>query len=140
MKVEIDLTMDTHSAYHYLALARQSFSQKKIAEHLGVDVRTVRRWEAREVEPNPYQIGPALRQLILPLGIPKSHDKAFDLGLICVADDFTLQISPKLKRLDDAFLSSSILKYEGQRLRTPEKFLPHPEFLTFHRDTVFVST
>lgn len=67
------------------------------------------------------------------------HDKAFDLGLIGVADDFTVQISPKLKRLDDVFLSSSILKYEGQRLRTPEKFLPHREFLTFHRDTVFVS-
>lgn len=67
------------------------------------------------------------------------HDKAFDLGLITVADDFTLQVSPKLKRLDDAFLSSSILKYEGQRLRTPEKFLPHREFLTFHRDTIFVS-
>jgi len=67
------------------------------------------------------------------------HDKAFDLGLISVANDFTVQVSPKLKRLDDAFLSSSILKYEGQRLRIPEKFLPHPEFLTFHRDTVFVS-
>lgn len=68
------------------------------------------------------------------------HDKAFDLGLICVADDFTVQISPKLKRLDDAFLASSILKYDGQHLRTPEKFLPQREFLTFHRETVFAST
>ena len=67
------------------------------------------------------------------------HDKAFDLGLISVTDDFTVQVSPKLKRGDDEFLCASILKYEGQQLRTPEKFLPHRDFLGYHRDTVFVS-
>lgn len=68
------------------------------------------------------------------------HDKAFDVGLISVADDFTVQVSPKLKRLDDEFLASAILKYDGQRVQTPDKFLPHREFLMFHRETVFRST
>ncbi|MBN8474640.1 HNH endonuclease [Sulfuritalea sp.] len=68
------------------------------------------------------------------------HDKAFDLGLICIADNFTVQISPKLMRLDDEFLTSSIIRYSGQRLRTPEKFIPDREFLAFHRDNVFVRT
>lgn len=66
------------------------------------------------------------------------HDKAFDLGLIGIADDLTVQISPRIKHLDDAFLIASILKYGGHRLRTPEKFLPSREFLAYHRETVFV--
>lgn len=71
------LAMDVDTAFHYLAIARQHFSQKQIAERLGVDARTVRRWEAREVEPNPYQVGPALRQLILPFGAPDTAGGAF---------------------------------------------------------------
>lgn len=71
------LDMDVDTAFHYLAIARQHFSQKQIAERLGVDARTVRRWEAREIEPNPYQVGPALRQLILPFGAPSTADGAF---------------------------------------------------------------
>jgi predicted restriction endonuclease len=67
------------------------------------------------------------------------HDKAFDTGLIGVSDDFTVQVSPTIKRLDDTFLASSILKYDGCRLQIPDKFLPHREFLAFHRDNIFVS-
>lgn len=76
-EIRTGLDMDVDTAYQYLAIARQNFSQKQVAECLGVNVRTVRRWEAREIEPNPYQIGPALRQLILPFGTPSMDDKAF---------------------------------------------------------------
>lgn len=67
------------------------------------------------------------------------HDKAFDLGLIGIADDLTIQISPKLNRFGDTFLSSAILSYEGKSLRDPGKFSPHREFLAFHRENIFVS-
>lgn len=70
-----DITVDT--VLNDLAIARQHLSQKKVAEYLRVDARTVRRWEAREIEPNPYLVGPALRQLILPFGAPKTDDAAF---------------------------------------------------------------
>ena len=63
---------DPESALDYLDLARRHHSQNEIARHLKVDVRTVRRWEARESEPKPYLV-PALRQLVLPLVMPKAE-------------------------------------------------------------------
>lgn len=60
----------------YLAIARQHHSQAYIAKYLKVDPRTIRRWETRETEPKPY-IAPALRQLILPFGAPKSDGATF---------------------------------------------------------------
>lgn len=49
-----------------LRLARTLYTQKQLAGILGVDVRTVRRWEVRENDPPPY-LSDAIRQRILPL-------------------------------------------------------------------------
>ena len=67
------------------------------------------------------------------------HDKAFDLGLIGITENLTVQISPKIKQFNDDMLRSSILKFEGQSLRTPKKFLPDLECLSFHRKNIFIS-
>lgn len=72
------LTLVTGSedkALDYLLAARKTMTQKEIATHLGVDVRTVRRWQVGEVEPPPY-IVPALQQL-LPLEVPLQGDPDF---------------------------------------------------------------
>ncbi|MEC5384679.1 DNA (cytosine-5-)-methyltransferase [Uliginosibacterium sp. H3] len=69
--------VDVATLQLWLKIAGQHFTQKQIAEALGVDARTVRRWKAGEIEPNPYQVGPALRQLILPFGAPKVDDAEF---------------------------------------------------------------
>ena len=53
-------------AHEYLANARMHLSQAKLAKRLEVDVRTLRRWEARESEPPKY-VALALKQLMLPL-------------------------------------------------------------------------
>lgn len=68
--------VDLDEVLKYLTLARQHHSQSAIARHLGVDTRTIRRWEARSSEPKPYVVH-ALRQLILPFGTPKSEDAEF---------------------------------------------------------------
>ncbi len=68
--------VDAETVLQYLAIARQHHSQAAIARHLGVDARTIRRWEAREVEPKAYA-GHALRQLILPFGNAPSGDPDF---------------------------------------------------------------
>jgi DNA-cytosine methyltransferase len=69
--------MDIDAVLKYLAIARQHFTQKEIAEHLGIkDAKTIRRWEAGESQPKPY-VAHALRQLILPFGAPSTDDKAF---------------------------------------------------------------
>lgn len=49
-----------------LRQARVQYSQRKLAAMLGVDVRTIRRWEVRENEPPAY-LADAIRQRILPL-------------------------------------------------------------------------
>lgn len=59
-------------ASDYLAAARIHHTQSEIASRLGVDVRTVRRWEARETDPPPYVVH-ALQRL-LPLQVPLGAD------------------------------------------------------------------
>jgi DNA (cytosine-5)-methyltransferase 1 len=63
------------AALEYLLLARKSRTQAQIAQHLGIDVRTVRRWEAGECDPPGYLV-PALQQL-LPLELPHTGDEKF---------------------------------------------------------------
>lgn len=66
----------TSESGKYLALARQHHSQAAVAHHLGIDVRTVRRWEAGEIEPKPYMAA-ALKQLTLPFGHTEHHSGQF---------------------------------------------------------------
>ena len=67
---------DTESAWDYLAQARKHYTQTQIAQRLGVDIRTVRRWEARQSPIKTYLV-PALQQL-LPFGDPSPTDGTFD--------------------------------------------------------------
>ena len=57
-----------------LEIARDRYSQKELALLLGVDTRTVRRWEARETDPPPY-LADAIRQRLLPLTAPDDRRK-----------------------------------------------------------------
>ncbi len=63
------------AAYDYLAAARKLHSQADIASHLGVDARTVRRWEARQSQPPAYLVH-ALQRM-LPLEPIFAEDAAF---------------------------------------------------------------
>lgn len=67
-------TPDT--ALSYLDAARKQHSQSEIANYLQVDVRTVRRWEARQTQPPAY-VAIALQQL-LPLHITQTAQGSFD--------------------------------------------------------------
>lgn len=64
------------AALDYLAAARLHHSQSEIARALGVGVRTVRRWEARQSSPRPYVVH-ALQQM-LPLQLPFANAGDFD--------------------------------------------------------------
>jgi len=60
----------------YLAAARKHRTQREIARSLGVDVRTIRRWEAGEQKPKPYLV-PALQRL-LPTQFLTDREAEFD--------------------------------------------------------------
>ena len=65
------------------------------------------------------------------------HDKAFDTGIITIAEDMTIRVSPEYSANADHFFNSALLAYNGKLIALPEKFKPHREFLGYHRQYVF---
>ncbi len=65
------------------------------------------------------------------------HDKAFDTGIITIAEDMTISVSPEYAANADNFFKSALLAYNGKLIALPEKFQPHREFLDYHRQYVF---
>jgi putative restriction endonuclease len=65
------------------------------------------------------------------------HDKAFDVGIITIADDMTVRVSKKHAPNDDHFFDSALFAYEGKPVVLPGKFRPHKEFLAYHRQHIF---
>ena len=64
------------------------------------------------------------------------HDKAFDQGLITIDDDLTVRVSNRLKQRNE-FTQQAIVKFHGQPLRLPERFMPIKDFLAQHRQEIF---
>jgi len=75
MDAALTLVSDQDAALAYLTEARKHHTQAVIAKHLGVGVRTISRWEARQTNPPAY-LAHALQQL-LPFG-EESPAGAFD--------------------------------------------------------------
>ena len=68
------------------------------------------------------------------------HDKAFDLGMITIAEDMTVRVSEDVVQSKDDFFMSSVLAYQGKSILLPEKFSPGEGFLAYHRETIFENT
>lgn len=61
------------------------------------------------------------------------HDKAYDQGLLTVMPDFTIRVAPDLQaQVNESFLQSALLRFDGKRIRMPERFRPLPAFLDVH--------
>lgn len=67
------------------------------------------------------------------------HDKAFDKGLISFDEDFRLLVGDALRKEASrrAFAEANFLAYEGRRISFPERFAPDPEFMRYHRESIF---
>lgn len=72
------------------------------------------------------------------LALNMLHDKAFDQGLITIDDDMTIRVSNRLKQQDE-FTQKAIVKYHGQGLLLPERFMPDKAFLAQHREEIFAN-
>lgn len=65
-------------------------------------------------------------------------DKAFDRGLITFDQQNKLLVSPVLKRhVSNDAIRFDFAAREGQPLRPPDRFCPHPDYLKYHRDHLF---
>jgi len=56
-------TSDDSPAMRYLAAAREKYTQQELAQHLNFNVRQLRRWEKREIEP-PAHIAEELQRFL----------------------------------------------------------------------------
>ncbi|QPJ64518.1 MAG: HNH endonuclease [Candidatus Nitrohelix vancouverensis] len=65
------------------------------------------------------------------------HDKAFDLGIITVNENMKVMVSRSKVGKDDHFFDSAIMAFDGASIKGPEKFFPHKEFLSYHRQNIF---
>jgi DNA (cytosine-5)-methyltransferase 1 len=78
MNAALILVSDEDKALAYLAEARKHHTQAVVAKHLGVGVRTVSRWEARQSHPPAY-VAHALQQL---LPFPETHTEEGNFDFI----------------------------------------------------------
>lgn len=63
------------------------------------------------------------------------HDRAFDLGLIAVSDDFRVLLSKKITASTlDEFSTLAFKRFEGKQINLPTKFMPDPKLLRQHRE------
>jgi putative restriction endonuclease len=61
------------------------------------------------------------------------HDKAYDQGLITVMPDYTVRVSKALaNRSADSFMTQTLVSFDKQTIRLPERFKPTPVFLISH--------
>lgn len=67
------------------------------------------------------------------------HDAAFDNGLITLDEDLRVVLSKQLRSyLPQEALEQSFVRFEGQRIRLPEKLAePDPACLAYHREHIF---
>ncbi|MCH8313391.1 MAG: HNH endonuclease [Nitrospinae bacterium] len=67
------------------------------------------------------------------------HDKAFDVGIITIAENMTISVSRKHTSNADRFFNLALIAYDGKPISLPEKFRPNTEFLAYHRQYIFNS-
>jgi putative restriction endonuclease len=66
------------------------------------------------------------------------HDKAFDRGLFTVTEDYKVLLSDKLlKNKKEEFLQKYFLPYHEKAIIKPNRFMPHNDFLQYHREKIF---
>ncbi len=73
------------------------------------------------------------------LCLARTHDVAFDQGLITFDENYKLVLSRYLQEfLPEETLEHNFVTYAGNPLRLPEKFQPEPNFIRFHRENIFL--
>jgi putative restriction endonuclease len=66
------------------------------------------------------------------------HDKAFDTGLITIDESYCVVVSSEIRNLSSTDVKI-ILNYDGTTITMPNRFIPNQEFLSYHREKIFIS-
>lgn len=66
------------------------------------------------------------------------HDRAFDRGLLTITTDFTVKVSPVIKKnVKDKFANEFLSKFDGQSIQLPERFTPTIDFIKYHNKHIY---
>lgn len=66
------------------------------------------------------------------------YDKSFDIGLISFDDNLRVIFSHRLKQnVGKEYYDKYFIPIQGKDLELPQKYLPQPKFLEWHRDSIF---
>ncbi len=65
------------------------------------------------------------------------HDKAFDVHLFTLTDDWRVILSAPLMETKDAFLREVFWPIDGKSIELPERFTPESSFVEKHRQAMF---
>ncbi|MCA9900740.1 MAG: HNH endonuclease [Ardenticatenaceae bacterium] len=66
------------------------------------------------------------------------HDRAFDRGLLTITSDYRVKLSSTLKALhNDAAIQNLFFRYDGVKIRLPDKFIPDLRFINYHNQHIF---
>lgn len=67
------------------------------------------------------------------------HDKAFDNGLLTLDENLRVVLSGALKSaVQCEVFKDYFVRYEGKQISLPERGSPSEEFLSYHRENIFV--
>ncbi|MCC5830906.1 MAG: HNH endonuclease [Phycisphaeraceae bacterium] len=67
------------------------------------------------------------------------YDRAFDRGLMTFDESFRVVLSKRLKDGEIVeFQRRAFVPIEGRKLEMPQRFMPDPKALEYHRNTLFV--
>jgi len=68
------------------------------------------------------------------------HDRAFDRGLLTITQDYKVVLSPRLAAFaEEDSIKDLLIRYDGVRIRLPQRFVPEQSFLEYHNKVVFSS-
>lgn len=66
------------------------------------------------------------------------HDRAFDLGIITIDDQYRVIVSTSIRIAEPPKLHQvGLIEIAGQSINLPSRFLPDHDALDFHRTTIF---
>jgi putative restriction endonuclease len=67
------------------------------------------------------------------------HDRAFDCGLLTVAPEFKVKVSPRISRKSaDTAAQEFLRRYDNASVSVPHRFAPDAEFLRYHNHKIFL--
>lgn len=65
------------------------------------------------------------------------YDKAFDRGFITIDQNYQVLVAPEILTKPQEFYHQTFHSIHQRSIHLPQKFLPDPVFLTYHRETIF---